>query len=204
MSENSLFSKIPLLSGSKDYAKWALAIRAAAQYATIFRILNGTWTLPQAATTPPSAEELAAIEKWEIANEKSTGLISRTCSEDIQILLADQRADVQTTPVTQRECTAHELWEFLRTRYEKKDGISAIIDWGNLNRLTLTDDGSVSMETQLAALATHRSRVALNGFTYEDWQFAALIVLALPPSFESLRNTFLHWGQGGIYPVGPL
>jgi hypothetical protein len=191
MSENALFSKIPLLSGSRDYVKWALAIRAAAQYATIFRIINGTWALPIAATTPPSAEELAAIEKWEIANEKSTGLISRTCSEDIQILLADQRVDVQTVPVTQRECTAHELWEFLRTQYEKKDGISAIIDWGNLSRLTLSDDGSVSMETQLATLATHRSRVALNGFTYEDWQFAALIVLALPPSFESLRNTFL-------------
>jgi hypothetical protein len=101
MSENALFSKIPLLSSSRDYAKWALAIRAAAQYATIFRIINRTWALPIAATTPPTAEELAAIEKWEIANEKSTGLISRTCSEDIQILLADQRVDVQTVPVTQ-------------------------------------------------------------------------------------------------------
>ena len=90
MSENSLFSKIPLLSGSKDYAKWALAIRAAAQYATIFRVLNRTSVIPLAATTPPTAEELAAIEKWEIANEKATGLISRTCSEDIQILLNDQ------------------------------------------------------------------------------------------------------------------
>jgi hypothetical protein len=92
--------------------------------------ISGTWVLPVATTTPPSAEELAAIEKWEITNEKATGLISRTCSEDIQILLADQRKDVTTNPITQQELTAHEFWEFLRTRYEKKDGISAIIDWG--------------------------------------------------------------------------
>jgi hypothetical protein len=77
MSENALFTKIPLLSSSKDYTKWALAIHVVVQYATIFCVLNGTSTLPTYADpTAPTTKETTAIEKWQMANEKATGLIS--------------------------------------------------------------------------------------------------------------------------------
>lgn len=116
----------------------------------------------------------------------------RTCSEDLQIVLRGHTIASGTTPnATPRKSNANELWELLKTRYKKHDGISTVIDWGNLINTRLVDDGSTSMEQQLAQLATHRSRVALNGFVHEDWQYAALLFLALPPSFKSIKSTFL-------------
>jgi hypothetical protein len=199
MSENSQFARLPILSGSKDYTLWSLAIKGQAQLSNIWRVYSGAWTEPSPVAATTTAEEKAEYKtnnkEWIKAEEKATGLLWRTVTQDLQLVLNEYK--VVTTPATAntaavtRDPTAKDLWELLKARFEKRDGISAVIDWGNLVNVKLVDDGSISMETQLAAITTHRSRVAVSGFTFEDWQFAALLLLALPPSFESIKSTFL-------------
>ena len=81
------------------------------------------------------------------------------------------------------------MWKYLQHKFEKKDGINAVVDLGNFTRLTLSDDET--MEVQLAARATQRSRLAINSFKFDDYVVASFILLALPPSFESIKTHFL-------------
>jgi len=81
------------------------------------------------------------------------------------------------------------MWSYLKPKFEKKDGINAIIDFGNLTWLTLSN--ADPMEGQLAVLGTQRTRLALNGFKLDNHVYATLILLALPPSFESIKTHFL-------------
>jgi hypothetical protein len=199
MSESSQFARLPILSGSKDYALWSLAIKGQAQLSNIWRVYSGAWTEPSPVAATATAEEKAEYKtdnkEWIKAEEKATGLLWRTVTQDLQLVLNEYKVITTPaaagTPAVTRDPTARDLWELLKACFEKRDGISAVIDWGNLVNVKLVDDGSISMETQLAAITTHRSRVAVSGFTFEDWQFAALLLLALPPSFESIKSTFL-------------
>jgi len=81
------------------------------------------------------------------------------------------------------------MWNYLKTKFEKKDCINAIINFGNLTRLTLSN--AEPMEGQLAALGTQRTHLALNGFKLNNHVVAALILLTLPPSFKSIKTHFL-------------
>jgi gag-polypeptide of LTR copia-type/Zinc knuckle len=175
-------SKVPILSGQANYREWALEIKAAARFANVWKAIQG---IDKAVST--DAAEVAALHARE---EKAIGLITKSVSSSLKIELNElQKTETNGNTTITRDLNANELWDHLKTRFEKKDGVSAIIDWGRLTSTKLLDDGT--LEEQLNALQDLRSRCALNDFQYEDWQFAALILLALPESYENIKEYFL-------------
>jgi len=193
-------SKIPILSTSKEYNDWALALKGRAMLiSNVWPILMRTKAAPTKPVTDAKDEVTLAyktrLEKFEDAHLKAMGLILTTVDQNLQVLLGNLKVpgkrekDDTTPPDTKPEDTfdadAADMWDFLKTRFEKKDGINAVIDLGNYTQLTLSD--SEPMESQLAERATQRARLAINGYPFDDHVVASFILLALPPSFESIN-----------------
>ena len=82
MSENSQYARLPILSGSKDYAKWSLAIKGQAKLTNIWRVYAGTWVEPSPIGANATQEEKDAyavdLKDWVKAKEKATSLLWRT------------------------------------------------------------------------------------------------------------------------------
>ena len=165
MSEqsSSQFIHLPVLVKAQDYSTWALAIQGQAMIENLWSIYSTRTRPTPLPVTHPDANELkenkAKIKEWDLANEKVIGLIWRTISQDLQMVLGKYwhviTAATPTTAAVTQVPTVANLWTYLQGRFEKSDGISAIIDWGNLINTKLTDDGSSSMEDQLTTHATH-------------------------------------------------
>ena len=91
-SSFSSLSRIPILTGSTDYARWSLAIKNAAMMADVWEYLNGTETYPEVAEDEkPTTDELAAIKAWKKANSKALGLMGSTCTEELQLHIDEYR-----------------------------------------------------------------------------------------------------------------
>ena len=75
-------------------------------------------------------------------------------------------------------------------KFEKRDGASAIIDFGRLTRAKFADDGTI--EEKLTAFQDLRSRWALNDFRFEDWQYAVLTLLTPDVRFRTCRDRGLR------------
>ena len=85
-SSFSSLSRIPVLTGSTDYARWSLAIKNAAMMADVWEYLDGTETYPGPTDDEkPTAEELVAIKAWKKANSKALGLVGSTCTKELQL-----------------------------------------------------------------------------------------------------------------------
>ena len=173
--------KVPILLGQSNYREWSIEVKATARFTGVWQAIQGT---DKAVST--DAADVAALA---VREDKAIGLICRTVSSHLKIELDELRIPDKASPPVNHDATATQLWEHLKTKFEKKDGVSAIIDYGRLTRTKLIDDGT--LEEQLNALQDLRSRCALNDFKYEDWQFAALILLALPDSYENVKEHFL-------------
>ena len=192
-SSFSSLSRIPVLTGSTDYARWSLAIKNAAMMADVWEYLDGTETYPKVANIKtPTDDKTAAIKVWRKANSKALGLMGSTCTEELQLHIDEYRVTTTTagaTSVSTSPPTAHEVWQHLATKYKKKDGVTVAMDWGNLIEDRFKSD--VRMEEQIASHLSRRSKIALSGFTFPDWQFTLLILLRLPDGFEFLKSSFL-------------
>ena len=173
--------KVPILQGQSNYREWSIEVKATARFAGVWPAIQGT--------DAAISKEAADVAAFATREDKAIGLICRTVSSHLKIELDELRIPDTASPPAYHEATAKELWDHLKTKFEKKDGVSAIIDYGRLTRTKLVDDGT--LEEQLNALQDLRSRCALNDFKYDDWQFAALILLALPDSYENVKEHFL-------------
>ena len=182
--------RIPFLTGQANYAKWSIAVENAA-------LLGDCWD-QFTGEDDPLDKSVAEKAKFRSCYNKAKGLIHSTVSNTIMtevralppILVVKTEATDNTPAVTaSREQTPYEKWEFLKGKYQKKDGISAIIDWGQLVKTKFVDDGDI--EKQLNDMIVLRNKCHLHKFTFEDWQFAALILLALPDSLAHIKDHFL-------------
>ena len=171
-------SNVPILVGQTNYREWNLQIKSTARYSSIWKAIQGK---DKAVTS--DVPDVAALEARE---EKAIGLITGTVSPHLKIELDEYRVpDSKGT----HEPSAAELWTYLQQRFEKKDTVSAVFDYSRLAQAALVDDGT--LEEQLNTLQELRSRCALNNLTFEDWQFAVTILIALPASYESVKEHFL-------------
>ena len=126
-SSFSSLSRIPVLTGSTDYARWSLAIKNAAMMADVWEYLDGSETYPDPVDIKaPTADETAAIKVWKKANAKALGLMGSTCTKELQLHIDEYRVST-TSPDPP---TAAEVWSHLATKYKKKDGVTAAMDWG--------------------------------------------------------------------------
>lgn len=126
---------------------------------------------------------------------KALGLIMKTVDPVIALKLQSQpdKVDSKTTPSMKRRPNANEIWEHLKSHYQKSDAVSSLYDYRQLHRTTLLDDGT--LETQINQLIHLRSRCALNGLKLEDYQFAATILIALPESYSQIADSLLANGK---------
>ena len=90
-SSNINLSRIPLLTGSTDYTRWALAVNAAALLADVHDVLMGEEAEPTVLKTEDDGytESLKELKAWKKANKKAIGLILVSCSEDLQLALTE-------------------------------------------------------------------------------------------------------------------
>jgi hypothetical protein len=178
--------KISPLQGQTDYRKWSLDVKATAQ-------LGGFWkaVLGMNSTTSTEASEIDKIEQRE---QKAVGLITRTVAENLKVELDEYRVpDSSSGTIVLKEPTAQQLWEYLKTKFEKKDGVSALLDLKLLTETKLVDDGQ--LEAQLNNLQVIRSRCAMNDIRLEDWQYAAFILIKLPETYQHIADALLAKGS---------
>jgi len=94
MSSESLFSKIPVLSNSSEYVKWALAIKGYARMFEFWDVLNGTDAYPVKGEGDAtiSDQTLADVRKeWRRFDNKACGLMLRSTAKDINLQLNSLR-----------------------------------------------------------------------------------------------------------------
>ena len=79
MSNPDPTSRLPKLTGSTDYAQWALEVKAYARFTNSYSLLTGTRLRPSNPDPKDTAavqkEQADKVENWENDNEKTIGLI---------------------------------------------------------------------------------------------------------------------------------
>ena len=132
--------KVPILTGQSNYHKWSIKIKAATHFANVWKAIQGT---NKAITS--NASDQATFKAWE---EKAIGLITHMVSSHLKIEFDEyQITDITIKPSTKHDVKANKLWDHLKTKFEKKDGISMII---NYRCLTWTNTGGRGSYTQQA------------------------------------------------------
>ena len=188
MSQGLDLPRFPSLQGQQNYRDWALEVEASAQ-------LGGYWTAligqNQVSSTAADQTEIDRIGQREW---KARGLILKTVSTTLRVELKEYRIiDNTVTPITSEDPNAKQLYDYLKSKFEKQSGVSTILDLATLTQTKFLDDGT--LETQLNSLQELRSRCALNKIAFEDWQFAAFILIGLPESYNHIKDSFLTTGD---------
>ena len=182
MSNSELnLGKIPVLQSQSNYHKWSLEVKATTQ-------LEGFWKAILGTNTTTSTDE-SKKDKVEQREMKAMGLMMKTVSGVLKVKLHKLQITDSSVSSGFRDPTAKDLWEHLKLKFEKKDGVSAILDLSQLTQSKLIDGGT--LKTQLNTMQDVRSQCTLNDIKFEDWQYAALILLALPETYKHITNSFL-------------
>ena len=185
MSNSELnLSKIPILQSQSNYHEWSLEVKATAQLKGFWKAILGTNT-----TTSTDESEKDKVEQREM---KAMGLMMKTILGVLKVEL--HKLQITDSSVTSgfRDPTVKDLWEHLKLKFEKKDGVSAILDLGQLTQSKLIDNGT--LKTQLNAMQDVCSQCALNDIKFEDWQYVTLILLPLPKTYKHITDSFLTTG----------
>ena len=182
-------TKVPTLTGQLNYREWSLEARAIAMLGAFWGAFDGT-------NIAPTGADAAQNERVADREMKAQGLVLKTVSHLLREELMNYKvvttAATTTAAAVTRDPKAKDLWDYLETKFQKKDGISALIDFQLFLRATLTDDGT--LEAQLNKLTELRTKAATSGFTVADWQFAAIMLMALPQSYTHIKDSFLTTG----------
>ena len=185
----SALDKVPSLTGQFNYYKWAPEVRDIAVRAELWGAFTG------ANTAPPGAD-VAQLEWIDDCEMQAQGLILMTSSFHIRLELKNLKivatAATATSTAVTRDPTAKEMWDYLESKFKKRDGLSAAFDFRRLVRATLVDDGT--LEAQLDKMTELRAAAAAGDATLEDWQFAAVILTALPQSYQHISESLLATG----------
>ena len=183
-SHTTSLSDIPVLQGTTNYADWALEIEAAAQLGKFWRAFTGQ--------NDPVDSSATAAENAANREEAALGLIKKTV---IKTIVKELRSfpDPSDSEKTITNGTANQLWKYLETTYSKKEGITSFYEYGALFRCNLVDDGT--LDQQINKLSDMRSVCAQNDFDLHDWQFAILVLHALPPSYKHIPDNLLVAGK---------
>ena len=180
-------SEIPVLTGRANYHEWSLKIKAAARFINVWKAIQGLDLDPTDEANPETKERPEDRAARETRQEKAKGLLLCTVSFHLQVELDKLRPNPDA-PDT--EATAEQLWRHLEEKFAKNDIRAALLNYEKLIRTTITDDDTI--EDQLNGLQTLHWKCSLDGFGFLDWQFAALILGLLPPSYKPVMYHFLE------------
>ena len=186
MIENLRIAKVPILSSQAQYAGWASEVEALA--------LSGGYSNPPFGTNTTTSTDAAETNKVDQHEQKAKGLILRTVSEtncqELHALRFTHTVDVSGTPTQQQlPANAQEMWDHLKAKFEKQKGIAPLFTYLNMNHAKLVDDRT--MEAQLNKLDSLRTEAALHKYVVQDWQYASIILGALPDSYRNILDAIL-------------
>ena len=171
---------IAVLTGNENYHRWALGLKSAAMY-------GGFWSAFHGTNDPIGSSD--AQEQIDIQSEmQALDLITRTVNPAIALEMRSM-PDVTETDGTTRRPNAKEIWDHLKSRYEKSDTRTSVRYFEQLIRTKLVDDGT--LEAQLNDRSELRFRCAVNGFKFPDFQFASILLISLPESYSHLIDCLL-------------
>src|ERR1700753_990602 len=198
-SSDGLIAKIPILNGHAEYAAWRDELIATAMALGLFSTLSG------------SEEALPTDAKFEITEarnqrpEKARGLIVKTVSRVIrtELLLLNDSGNVVKlegeTPATFVPASAKTMMAYIADKFGSQTGIAPVLEYQKFIMTQFTDDGTP--RAQLDAHLEQRNVCEANKFKMPDWQYAAQILCALPPSYRTLFDTVL--AQKGVEDLTP-
>jgi len=128
--------------GQSNYHEWSIEIKATTHFTNVWKVIQGT---NKAIST--DASDQATYESHE---EKVIGLITRMVSSHLKIELNEyQVTDSTKMPTIKHDANANNLWGHLKIKFEKKDGVSAIINYGCLTQTKLINDGTLEEQLTL-------------------------------------------------------
>ena len=181
MPNDLSISQIPVLNSQAQYQKWSLEVTATA--------MIGGFNAPLIGTNVLETTDADQLDKLRQREEKATGLILKTVSQVLRKELMELRFPTSTTKPDLIPANAEQMWNHLKKKFEKKKGLMPLLDYKRLHRTDLVDDGT--MEAQINKLTELRSMCMLNKFTTEDWQFASILLNALPDRYHIIPDTML-------------
>ena len=184
MSSSLNVTKIPILAGQLNYRAWSLEVEAVA-------MLGGFWGAFDNTNNAARSNTNATIKDRGNEREmKAKGLILKTVSHHLREQLKSHTfMDSASPPVKISEPLTQHYWTYLEKAYKKKDGVSALLDFQLLLKAAFVDDGT--LEAQLNKFTELRTNAANSGFALSDWQFASMMLIALPQSYTHIRDSFL-------------
>ena len=139
--------------------------------------------------TASTGTDAAKVDQVNQREWKARGLILKTSSTVLRNeLLQLQQTIVSGSTTTSQDYNAEELWTHLRTKFQMQSGISTALDIQRLITFQFIDDGM--LEAQLNRHQEIRARCALNKFTFEDRVYATYVLLALPESYQAVKDLF--------------
>ena len=125
LSNNLSSPKIIILTSQAQYANWALDVEAIT--------LHGAYHDASTGKNRTTSMDEEVIEKVGSKEMKMKGLILRTVSQELKQELMDSTVTEMSTttpPVTTtRKLTAKEMWELLKSKFEKKVGATPLLDF---------------------------------------------------------------------------
>lgn len=167
-----------------NYSDWAMEIKAAAQIGKFWRAFTSK--------NSPVDQTATAIKNATNREEAALGLIKKTVIKTIALELRSF-PDPSGGSKAIKNGMAKQLWTYLKSKYLKKEGITSFYEFGALFRCNLVDDGT--LKQQINKMSDMRSICAMNEFELKDWQYAVLILHALPPSYRHIPDNLLTTGK---------
>ena len=172
---------IVVLTGNENYHLWAPGVQGVAMCGVFWSALKGT--------NDPRVGSSDAREQRSIQREmQALCLITRTVNPAIALEI-QLMPDVTETNSTTRRPNAKEIWDHLKSRYEKSDTRTSLRYFEQLVRTKLVDDGT--LEAQLNKFSELRIRCIVNDFKFLDFQFASILLTSLPESYSHLPECLL-------------
>ena len=156
-------------------------------------MIGGFWDAIIGNNNPPSGASDEINGKFAQCEMKAKGLILKTINKVI-LLKLNSITETRESELGQRTTVIEDpsalfMWKYLKTTYEKKDGVASLLDFKLLFHANLIDNGTLG--DQLNKLWELRARCAANELDLKDWVFAVLTLVALPASYSHIPDSLL-------------
>ena len=182
------------LTGQQNYCNWSLEIKSAAELGDAWEAMIGEDT-----AISESAEHKRDLKKRaRRACHMITGSVSDSLLVELNELKGNEVTETSGSGVDEvtrtyfTEPTVDQLWSHLKECFQKKDGTSAILDFQQM--VSTRFHGDDTLANQLSAILVLHSRCTLNDFDLTDWQYATILLLALPstPTYKAIKDYYLN------------
>jgi len=178
--ESSIISRIPVLTGTKNYPQWSIRVTSTLQTYSVMGIVDGTVTYTGLATAPP---ENADQQKWKLLDKRLCGFIAVTISDNLQSHVHFDWADA-TCP-----SLAKALWDQLFRMF----GMSGLSGKFNLfHKATRANVRTKHAAEDLNILLSLFEQMTKAGLNLPEFFKAMFVLTRLPDDFFTMSSTLVQ------------